>query len=115
MSDTLPKWKHICPLRALRLLWAHNLLNSAPFSKKRFGEKDLVGVLKIIDGNDTRDFKTQSLRIGAQNFFVTYGLPEAFELLARRKSPRVAQIYYRASAKLTLRKLRNFALTFNEF
>ena len=116
LSDTLPKWRHICPLRALRLLWAHNLLNSAPFSKKRLAGKDLVGVLKIIDGNNNRDFKTQSLRIGAQTFFVTYGLPEAFvEFLARRKSPRVAQIYYRASARLTLHKLRNFALTFNEY
>ena len=46
-------------------------------------------------------------------FFVTYGLPEAFvEFLARRKAPRVAQIYYRS---LTLSKLRNFALTLKEF
>ena len=102
LSDTLPKWRHICSLRALRLLWADNLLDAAPFSKKRFMKKDLVGALKIIDGNNTRDFNTQSLRIGAQTFFVTYGLPEAFvEFLARRKSPRVAQIYYRASARLT--------------
>ena len=62
------------------------------------------------------DFKSQSLRIEAQTFFVTYGLPEAFvEFLARRKAPRVAQIYYRASLRLTLNKLRNFALTFKEF
>ena len=62
------------------------------------------------------DFKTQSLRIGAQTFFVTYGLPEAFmEFLARRKAPRVAQIYYRASTRLTLCKLRNFASVFREF
>ena len=79
-------------------------------------KKKILLVLKIIDGNNTRDFKTQSLRIGAQTFFVTYGLPEVFvEFLARKKSPGVAQIYYRASAKLTLRKLRNFALTFTEF
>ena len=115
LADSLPKWKHICPLRALRLLWAHNLLDSAPFSKNCLAKKDLVETLKRIDGNK-RDFKTHSLRIGAQTFFVTYGLPEAFvEFLARRKTPRVAQIYYRASAKLTLRKLRNFALTFTEF
>ena len=115
LSDTLAKWKNICPLRALRLLWAHDLLNFAPFSKKRLGKKDLIEAQKCIDGNN-RDFKTQSLRIGAQTFFVTYGLPEAFvEFLARRKSPRVAQIYYRASAKLTLNKLRHFASTFKEF
>ena len=115
LADSLPKWKHICPLRALRLLWAHNLLDSAPFSKKRLSKKDLVETLKRIDKNK-RDFKTHSLRIGAQTFFVTYGLPEAFvEFLARRKTPRVAQIYYGFSAELTLRKLRNFALTFTEF
>ena len=78
LSDTLPKWKHICPLRALRLLWAHNLLDSAPFSKKHLVKKDLIGALNLFDGNNRRDFKTQSLRIGAQTFFVTYGLPEAF-------------------------------------
>ena len=92
LSDALPKWKHICPVRALRLLWAHDLLDAAPFSKKRLAPKDLVEGLKHIDGNN-RDFKTHSLRIGAQTFFVTYGLPEAFvEFLARRKTPRVAQI-----------------------
>ena len=115
LSDVIPKWKNICPLRALRLLWAHGLLNSVPFSKDVFKRSDLIKALKRIDGND-RDFKTQSLRIGAQTFFVTYGLPEAFvEFLARRKAPRVAQIYYRASARLTLYKLRNFAYTFKEF
>ena len=115
LEDTLPKWSHMCPLRALRLLWAHNLLDSSPFSPKRLSKKDLIGGMKQIDGN-VRDFKTHSLRIGAQTFFVTYGLPEAFvEFLARRKSPRVAQIYYRASARLTLCKLRNFASTFAEF
>lgn len=91
----------MCPLRALRLLWAHDLLNSPPFSAKRLTKKDLVDGMKKIDGNK-RDFKTHSLRIGAQTFLVTYGLPEAFvEFLAKRKSPRVAQLYYRASAKLT--------------
>ena len=78
-------------------------------------KNDMLKTLKLIDGNN-RNFKTQSLRIGAQTFFVTYGLPEAFvEFLARRKTPKVAQIYYRASAQLTLRKLRNFAITFKEF
>ena len=115
LSDTLPQWKHICPLRALRLLWAHNLLDSAPFSKKRFTKYDLLEAIKCIDRN-SRDFNTQSLRIGAQTFLVTYGLPEAFvEFLARRKTPRVAQIYYRASARLTLHKLRRFAANFKEF
>ena len=114
-ADVLPKWSDICPLRALRLLWAHDLLDAAPFSKDHLKKVDLIKALKNIDGND-RDFKTQSLRIGAQTFFVTYGLPEAFvEFLARRKAPRVAQIYYRASARLTLCKLRNFAVTFKEF
>ena len=115
LSDTLPRWKHICPLRALRLLWAHDLLEPGPFSKEHFIKSDLLKALVHIDGND-RKFQTQSLRIGAQTFFVTYGLPEAFvEFLARRKTPRVAEIYYRASAKLTLRKLRNFAATLREF
>ena len=115
LADMLIKWKHICPLRALRLLWAHDLLDAAPFSQKRLEKKDLIEAQKCIDGNN-RDFKTQSLRIGAQTFLVTYGLPEAFvEFLARRKTPRVAQIYYRASAKLTLNKLRHFAATFQEF
>ena len=115
LSDTLPKWRHMCPLRALRLLWAHDLLDSSTFSKKRLTKTDLIKGMKHIDGNN-RDFKTQSLRIGAQTFFVTYGFPEAFvEFLARRKCPRVAQIYFRASAKLTLHKLRQFASTFTEF
>ena len=114
-ADVLPKWSDICPLRALRLLWAHDLLKTAPFSKDNLKKDDLIKALKNIDGND-RDFKTQSLRIGAQTFFVTYGLPEAsVEFLARRKSPRVAQIYYRASARLTLCKLRQFAVTFKPF
>ena len=58
------------------MLWAHDLLDAAPFSKKRIVRDDLAGAMKrIIDGID-RDFKTQSLRIGAETFFVTYGLPE---------------------------------------
>ena len=115
VADVLPKWRHICPLRALRLLWAHDLLKSNPFSKENLTEKNIVEALQQIDGN-SRDFQTQSLRIGAQTFLVTYGLPEAFvEFLARRKTPKVPQIYYRASARLTLRKLRSFAHTFKEF
>ena len=114
LADTLPRWKHMCPLRALRLLWVHDLLNSSPFSTKRLKKKQLIHGMEKIDGNE-RDFKTQSLRIGAQTFFVTYGLPEAFvEFLARRKVPRVAQIYYRASPKLTLLKLRKFMATFSD-
>ena len=98
----------------LRLLWAYDLLVSSTFSKNRLVKKDIIQALKTIDGND-RDFQTQSLRIGAQTFFVT-GLPEAFvEFLTRRKSPRVVQIYYRASPKLTLNKLRHFTSTFTEF
>ena len=115
VADVLPKWEHICPLRALRLLWAHDLLKSMPFSRETLTGKNLVEALQQIDGNN-RDFQTQSLRIGAQTFFVTYGLPEAFvEFLARRKTPKVPQIYYRASARLTLGKLRRFAHTFKEF
>ena len=34
--DTLSKWWHIYLLRALRLPWAHNFLDAARFSKKRF-------------------------------------------------------------------------------
>ena len=39
LSDKRSEWKYICPLRALRLLWAHNLLGSTPFSKKTFCKK----------------------------------------------------------------------------
>ena len=70
LSDTLPKWRHMCPSRALHLLWAHDLLGSSPFSKKRLTKRDLIKGMKYIDGN-IKDFKTQSLRIGAQTFFVT--------------------------------------------
>ena len=83
VSDVLAKWRNICPLRALRLLWAHDLLKPNPCSKDFVKKEDLILALKRIDGND-RDFKSQSLRIGAQTFYVTYGLPEAFvEFLAR--------------------------------
>ena len=92
-----------------------DLLDPAPFSKKLLAKKDIIQALKCIDDNN-RDFQTQSLRIGAQTFFVTYGLPEAFvEFLARRKSPRMAQTYYRASPRLTLSKLRHFTSSFTEF
>ena len=105
----------MCPLRALRLLWAHDFLDSSPFSPKRLTKEDLIGGMRQIYGNG-HDFKSHSLRIGAQTFLVTYGLPEAFvEFLAGRKSPRVAQIYYRASARLTLCKLRKFASTYADF
>ena len=41
---------------------------------------------------------------------MTYGLPKTLiEFLARWKSPKVAQIYYQASAKLILQKLCQFA------
>ena len=100
---------------ALRLLWVHDLLKRNPFSKARLKKSDLIRAMKQIDGNNKK-FKSHSLRIGAHTFFMTYGLPEAFiEFLARRKSPKVAQIYYRASAKLTLRKLRQFAGNFSGF
>ena len=115
LSDTRKKWKKICPLRALRLLWVHDLLKSKPFSKTRLKKSDLNQAMRQIDGNN-KNFKSHSLRIGAQTFFITYGLPEAFvEFLARRKTPRVAQIYYRASPKLTIEKLRQFAKNFSSF
>ena len=115
LSDTIPNWKPICPLRALRLLWVHDLLKRNPFSKARLKKSDLIRAMKQIDGNNKK-FKSHSLRIGAHTFLMTYGLPEAFiEFLARRKSPKIAQIYYRASAKLTLRKLRQFAGNFSGF
>ena len=93
----LPQNGDTCPLRALRLLWAHDLLGSSPFYKMRLIERDLIEGMKHIDRNN-KDFKTQPLRIEAHTFFVTYGLPDDFvEFLARKKSPRLLQIYLRAS------------------
>ena len=64
--------------------------------------------MQTIDKNE-RDFKTHSLRIGAHTFFVTFGLPEDFvDFLGRRQTARASQRYYRASAKLTLCKIRKF-------
>ena len=64
--------------------------------------------MQTIDKND-RDFKTHSLRIGAHTFFITYGLPDDFvNFLSRRQSGKASLRYYRASARLTLAKLRKF-------
>ena len=55
------------------------------------------------------DFKTHSLRIGAHTFFITFGLPDDFvNFLSRRQTAKASSRYYRASAKLTLCKLRKF-------
>ena len=87
LADMHIKWEQICPQQALRLHWAHDLLGAAPFSRKRLEKKQVIEAQKCIDGNN-RDFKTQSLRIGAQTFLVTYGLPEVFvKFLARKKTP----------------------------
>ena len=115
VSDTHPKWKPICPLRALRLLWVHDLFKSIPFSNSRLTQADLNNAMQKIDGN-LKNFKSHCLRIGAETFFLTYGLPETFvEFLQRRKTPRVALIYYRASPRLTIYLIRQFAKTFSSF
>ena len=57
VADVLPKWSLICPERALRLLWAHDLLKSSSFSKETLTEKTIVEALQLIDGN-ARDFQT---------------------------------------------------------
>ena len=108
LADTNSRWTSICPLRALKLLWIYGLLQASPFKKARLTEKILIETMQTIDKND-RDFKTHSLRIGAHTFFVTYGLPEDFvDFLSRRQTDRASLRYYRASARLTLNKLRKF-------
>lgn len=108
LGDTSPKWSAICPLRALKLLWIYGLLQSNPFRKARLTEKILVETMQTIDKNQ-RDFKTHSLRIGAHTFFITYGLPADFvDFLSRRQTARASVRYYRASARLTISKLRKF-------
>ena len=52
VADVLPNWEHILLLRALRLLWAHDLLKSIPFSFETLTEKNIVEALQQIDGND---------------------------------------------------------------
>ena len=112
LADTRSYWKPICPLRALKLLFIHDLLTVKPFASKKLTESKLIRAMKLIDGND-RDFKSHSLRIGAHTFFVTYGLPEDFvDFLGRRKVARSSLLYYRASPKLTIQKLRRFAFEF---
>ena len=90
----------------------YDLLKVKPFVKRKLNESKLILAMKIIDRND-RDFKTHSLRIGAHTFFVTYGLPEDFvDFLGPRKVSRASFLYYRASARLTIFKLRRFASKF---
>ena len=112
LADTRSTWAPFCPLRALRVLFIHDFLTVKPFSRRNLNESKLIRAMKMIDGND-RDFKTHSLRIGAHTFFVTYGLPEDFvDFLGRRKVARSSLVYYRASAKIVIFKLRRFASKF---
>ena len=115
LSDTNPNWSPICPLRALKLLWVYGLLQSHPFRKATLTENMLIETMQTIDKN-VRDFKTHSLRIGAHTFFITYGLPDDFvDFLSRRQSSsKASQRYYRASARLTITKLRKF-MKFTDF
>ena len=109
LSDLNPFWQPIFPFRALKLLWIHGLFKHCPFNKKNLSEACLISAMQSIDKNK-RDFKTHSLRIGAHTFFITHGLPEDFvSFLGRRKTVKVSQIYYRASPRLTILKLRDFA------
>ena len=108
LADTNPRWTSICPLRALKLLWIYGLLQASPFKKARLTEKILIETMQTIDAN-VRDFKTHSLRIGAHTFFITFGLPADFvNFLGRRQTARASGRYYRASARLTICKLRKF-------
>ena len=112
LADTIPMWKPICPLRALKVLFVYDLLEVKPFVKRKLSGSKLVLAMKIIDRND-RDFRTHSSRIGAHTFFVTYGLPEDFvDFLGRRKASRASFLYYRSSARLTIFELRRFASKF---
>ena len=93
LLDTQEKWKKFCPLRALRMLSAHDLLTQNPFSGNKPKKPDLIDAMRIIDRNKII-FKSHSLRIGANTFFLTYGLPEAYvEFLSCRKTPKITAIY----------------------
>ena len=108
LADTNPRWNSICPLRALKLLWIYGLLQASPFKKTKLTQKILIETMQTIDGN-IRDFKTHSLRIGAHTFFITFGLPADFvDFLGRRQTAKASRRYYRASARLTIGKLRRF-------
>ena len=107
--DLNPAWRPFCPLRALRRLWVHGLLTPATFSEQFFVESEVVAAMKFIDGNN-RDFQTQCLRIGGHTFFVSHGMPEDFvNYLGRRKIKKASQLYFRASARLTLALFRSLA------
>ena len=109
LADLDPFWAAICPFRALRRLWAHELFVSDPFAKENLTVAGLIEAMKITEINN-KSYKTHSLRIGGHTFFVTYGMPEDFvNFLGRRKVSKTSQLYYRASARLTLQKFRRFA------
>ena len=109
MGDTTPAWKSFCPLRALKRLWVHGLLTQTTFAKHNLVESEVVAAMRFVDGN-TRDFQTQSLRIGGHTFLVAHGLPEDFvNFLGRRKIKKASQLYYRGSARLTLALFRWYA------
>ena len=102
IADTTPAWKPFCPLRALRRLWVHGLLTQTTFDKHNLVGSEVVAAMRFVDGN-TRDFQTQSLRIGGHTFLVAHSLPEDFvNFFGRRKIKKASQLYYRDSARLTL-------------
>ena len=69
----------------------------------------LIEAMKITEMSN-KNYKTHFLRIRDHTFFVTYGMPEDFvNFLGRRKVSKTSQLYYRASARLTLQKFRRFA------
>ena len=87
-------------------------MNSASGKKIRTKATDgqiSIEAMKTTEMNN-KNFKTHSLRIGGHTFFITYGMPEDFvNFLGRRKVSKTSQLWYRASARLTLQKFRRFA------
>ena len=58
------------------------------FALENLWESEVVAAMRFIDGN-SRDFQTQSLRIGGHTFLLSNGLPEDFvNFLGRRKIKR---------------------------
>ena len=110
LQDLSPRWKYCCPLRVLRLLWTNGLLkdSDSPFSRKLLTPSTLITAMRRFAKNN-RDFKTQSLRVGGDTFYITFGLSEDFtNFLGRRAIKKSSQLYFRADARLTIWKLRTF-------
>ena len=49
LADTHQRWKSICPLRALKLVWVYGLLQASPFRRARVTEKIVIETMRTID------------------------------------------------------------------